>query len=281
MARDRIPIVVLGNDGRPLAGATVTVRNHPAGTTATVYSDDTSGATLANPLTSDARGGVAGWVDRGMYAATLTASGFGPYVEYFSASPAGAGAIDNLWIADNAADLRVVAEAILDAYLPIGARIGYAGAGDPAAVAGGPTWMLCDGRALVRATFGALFTAIGTTYGVGNGSTTFNLPDFRGRGAQHPINMGTAAGAGPNANDRTQLARGAVAGEVAHTIVGAELPGDVVTHTGIIENHNVATSAAATNSPRSNGGVFSSNGLSTPANNLQPLLVENALIRVA
>jgi hypothetical protein len=98
MARDRIPIVVLGNDGRPLAGASVTVRNHPAGTTATVYSDDSSGATLANPLTSDARGGIAGWVERGMYAATITASGFGPIVEYFAAAPARDGDVDTGWL---------------------------------------------------------------------------------------------------------------------------------------------------------------------------------------
>lgn len=98
MSRDKIPLVVLGNDGRPLAGATVTVRNHPAGTTATIYADDTSGATLANPLTTDARGVVAGWVDRGMYAATITAPGFGPLIEYFAAAPAGDGQADRAWL---------------------------------------------------------------------------------------------------------------------------------------------------------------------------------------
>lgn len=41
-------------------------------------------------------------------------------------------------------------------------------------------WLVCDGRAVSRATYPALFDAIGTTYGVGNGSTTFNLPDLRG-----------------------------------------------------------------------------------------------------
>lgn len=42
-------------------------------------------------------------------------------------------------------------------------------------------WILCDGSAVSRTTFAALFAAIGTTYGVGDGSTTFNVPDFRGR----------------------------------------------------------------------------------------------------
>jgi microcystin-dependent protein len=42
-------------------------------------------------------------------------------------------------------------------------------------------WMLCNGSAVSRTTYADLFTAIGTTYGVGDGSTTFNIPDFRGR----------------------------------------------------------------------------------------------------
>lgn len=44
-----------------------------------------------------------------------------------------------------------------------------------------PTGFLeCNGAAIDRTTYAALFTAIGTTYGVGNGSTTFNIPDLRG-----------------------------------------------------------------------------------------------------
>jgi len=42
-------------------------------------------------------------------------------------------------------------------------------------------WLFCDGAAISRSTYSALFTAIGTTFGPGNGSTTFNLPDIRGR----------------------------------------------------------------------------------------------------
>ena len=40
--------------------------------------------------------------------------------------------------------------------------------------------MPCNGSAVSRATYADLFTAIGTTFGIGNGSTTFNLPDLRG-----------------------------------------------------------------------------------------------------
>jgi microcystin-dependent protein len=41
-------------------------------------------------------------------------------------------------------------------------------------------WLNCDGSAVNRATYAALFTAIGTTWGAGDGSTTFNIPDLRG-----------------------------------------------------------------------------------------------------
>lgn len=42
-------------------------------------------------------------------------------------------------------------------------------------------YLLCDGSAVSRATYSALFAVIGTTWGVGDGSTTFNLPNFKGR----------------------------------------------------------------------------------------------------
>ena len=59
--------------------------------------------------------------------------------------------------------------------LPAGVFMPYGGSTAPTG------WLLCDGSAVSRATYAALFAAIGTTYGVGNGTTTFNLPDARGR----------------------------------------------------------------------------------------------------
>lgn len=41
-------------------------------------------------------------------------------------------------------------------------------------------WLKCNGAAVSRATYAALFNAIGTTYGAGDGATTFNVPDDRG-----------------------------------------------------------------------------------------------------
>lgn len=52
-------------------------------------------------------------------------------------------------------------------------------------------WLVCDGSAVSRTTYATLFAAIGTTWGTGDGSTTFNLPDLRGRA---PIGSGTGSG---------------------------------------------------------------------------------------
>jgi len=52
-------------------------------------------------------------------------------------------------------------------------------------------YLLCNGQAVSRTTYSALFSAISTTYGVGDGSSTFNLPDMMGR-----VPVGTGAGSG-------------------------------------------------------------------------------------
>lgn len=46
-------------------------------------------------------------------------------------------------------------------------------------------WVLCDGQAISRVDFAALFAVIGTVYGVGDGATTFNVPEARGRSLYH------------------------------------------------------------------------------------------------
>ena len=58
-------------------------------------------------------------------------------------------------------------------------------------------YMLCDGRAISRSTYSELFAKLGTTFGSGDGSTTFNLPDFRDKtmwGANGNLNSTLAAG---------------------------------------------------------------------------------------
>lgn len=57
-------------------------------------------------------------------------------------------------------------------------------------------WFLCDGSAISRTDYPALFSAIGTAHGQGNGSTTFNLPDYRGQFLRGRVNISTVTGSG-------------------------------------------------------------------------------------
>lgn len=59
--------------------------------------------------------------------------------------------------------------------IPPGVIMDFAGATAPVG------WLLCDGQAIDRVTYARLFSVLGTSYGAGDGSTTFNLPDLRGR----------------------------------------------------------------------------------------------------
>ena len=71
------------------------------------------------------------------------------------------------------------------ALMPTGTVIAFAGASPPAG------YLSCDGSAVSRTTYAALFAVISTTWGVGDGVTTFNVPDLRGR---QLIGSGTGAG---------------------------------------------------------------------------------------
>lgn len=81
------------------------------------------------------------------------------------------------------------------ALAPVGSMTMYAGASVPSG------WLLCDGQAVSRTTYSALFTAISTTWGVGDGSTTFNVPDMR---EASPYGVGTRA-SGVTAHDAATL----------------------------------------------------------------------------
>lgn len=75
---------------------------------------------------------------------------------------------------------------LYDGIVPPGAVIPYAGSSAP------DGWLLCDGRTVSRTTYAALFAVIGTTYGAGDGNTTFALPNLQGRVAagtssSHPL----------------------------------------------------------------------------------------------
>ncbi len=108
----------------------------------------------------------------------------------------------------------------------VGTVVDYAGASAPSG------WQLCYGQAVSRTTYSALFAIIGTTYGAGDGVTTFNLPDCRGRMTAGQDNMGgSAAGritvAGGNF-DGTVL--GGAGGQQNEVLTVGQLPAH--THSG-------------------------------------------------
>jgi microcystin-dependent protein len=93
-------------------------------------------------------------------------------------------------IADANVTLAKLVTAVQQALVPAGAVQAFAMNSAPSG------WLAADGTAVSRATYAALFAAIGTTYGAGDGSTTFTLPDLRGyfvRGSGTNSD-GTAAG---------------------------------------------------------------------------------------
>lgn len=92
--------------------------------------------------------------------------------------------------------------------LPAGAIMEYGGSTIPTG------WLDCNGDLVSRTTYADLFTAIGTTYGAGDGSTTFQLPDARGR---------TIVGQGTGTS-LSARALGATGGEESHTLTTAETP---------------------------------------------------------
>lgn len=99
---------------------------------------------------------------------------------------------------------------------PVGAIAIYAGASAPTG------WLLCDGSAVSRTTYADLFALIGTTYGVGNGSSTFNVPDLRGRFLLGKDNMGGTSANRVNATEADNLGQGS--GAETHTLITNELP---------------------------------------------------------
>jgi microcystin-dependent protein len=84
-------------------------------------------------------------------------------------------------------------------------------------------WLLCDGTAVSRSTYAALFAVISTTYGVGDGSTTFNLPNLKGK---VPVGRDSA-----NASFDTM---GELGGAKTHTLTSTEMP----SHTHTQDSHN-------------------------------------------
>jgi microcystin-dependent protein len=109
--------------------------------------------------------------------------------------------------ASNTVTKRIRKDNLFAGFLPTGAVMPFAGLAEPTG------WLLCNGQAVSRTEYTALFDAIGTTFGVGDGSSTFNVPDLGGRVA-----------VGVDADDSSFNAIGETGGEKAHTLTANEMP---------------------------------------------------------
>ncbi|HEV7286781.1 MAG TPA: tail fiber protein [Kaistia sp.] len=158
---------------------------------------------------------------------------------------------------------------------PVGAVIGYAGSAAPAG------WLLCAGQNVSRTTYAALFTAIVTTYGAGDGTTTFTLPDLRGRVVAGKDDMGGAAasrltsgGAGING-----ASLGASGGAQTHTLTTAQLPAH--SHNTVLTNQPAGTGTVGVVHGSNNAGGGSAtteSGSGQAHTNVQPTFILNYII---
>jgi microcystin-dependent protein len=114
--------------------------------------------------------------------------------------------------------------------IPAGTILDFAGTAAPSGYLG------CDGSAVSRATYAVLFAAISTTWGSGNGSTTFNVPDMR---AQVAVGSGTSPTYGALAGGTV----GATFGEFNHTLTTPEISSHSHTITDPTHAHTMSTGA--------------------------------------
>ena len=153
--------------------------------------------------------------------------------------------------------------------LPLGTILEYSGGTAPKG------YMICDGSAISRTKYLKLFKLIGTTYGSGDGSTTFNIPDKRGK-----------IGVGYDSTNTNFNALGKTGGEETHTLTISEIPSH--THTipiGSFVNGDEQTNVKKgghISETRPQGINYSSNdaGGGQSHNNLQPYITLNYIIKV-
>lgn len=126
------------------------------------------------------------------------------------------------------------------AVMPVGGIVPFAGATAPSG------YLLCDGAQVNRVTYKSLFDVIGTTYGAGDGSTTFNLPDLRQRFPLGKAAAGTGStlGATGGAIDHTHTVPDHTHSTPAHshTVTGAASTNGSHAHTVDAHTHSVTVS---------------------------------------
>lgn len=141
-------------------------------------------------------------------------------------------------------------------------------------------YLLCDGTAVDRTTYSALFNVISTSFGAGNNTTTFNLPDLRGRFPLGLDNMGgVTAGritsASLNGNNATLL--GGAGGAQTHTLTVPEIPAHTHSYNagGIANSGQTVNGASSAPTAQTSG----STGGGGAHNNMPPWLALSYIIK--
>jgi microcystin-dependent protein len=170
---------------------------------------------------------------------------------------------------------KVASQQSIKAYVDTGSPAGmiapYAGSSAP----GG--WLIANGATVSRTTYAALYAVTGDTYGNGDGSTTFELPDIEGRVIAGLEATATRLTTGGSATDGGTL--GATGGAQDHTLVEAEMPAHNHSYTlknNIANRSNGAGNTASNTSTQPNTGSAGGDGAHF---NVQPTIILNYIIK--
>lgn len=145
--------------------------------------------------------------------------------------------------------------------VPVGTVLMYAGTAVPAG------YLLCNGQAVSRTgDYADLFVAIGVQFGAGNGTDTFNVPDFRGRS---PVGTGEGTGLTPRNTGDTF-------GAEEHTLIIAEMPTHRHRMSGLSPGGGGVHPQSGTSSW---GGYTDYQGGNVSHNNIQPSLAVPYIIK--
>ena len=163
---------------------------------------------------------------------------------------------------------------IVNDSVPIGAIQAYGGETAPAG------WLICDGSAVSRTGYSELFSAIGTAFGEGDGSTTFNLPDLRGR-----TTIGSGLG---TATDAVERIIGQSGGSERVTLTTAQMPSHSHTNLYYVDsggvgsfgyNYTSGTGKGQRSSATESSGGIGNTGGGESHGNMQPYVAISYIIK--
>jgi len=133
---------------------------------------------------------------------------------------------DNLAALDANGNLKDSGGSLVSVAPPVGSITMYGGSSAPSG------WLYCNGQAVSRSIQSNLFNAIGTTFGNGDGSTTFNLPDLRDR---FPLGDNSNGGADAGRVDNFNTGLGDTGGADEHQLTEAEMPSHKHSNNTVLE----------------------------------------------